>query len=97
MTNLEALLIQHKTERTLLTVRQALDVFALKEKGDADKMLHPEVADLIAKFDTATNAIAARIQGLISSQGLSAEDKAALQTEVDNLTALGADPANPVP
>lgn len=57
----------------------------------------PAVAALIAKFDAATDAIAARIQRLIDAGTLSAEDQAALQGEVDKLTTLGKDPDNPVP
>lgn len=56
------------------------------------------VAALIAEFDAATDAIAARIQKLIDNSGqLSDEDKAALQGEVDKLNVLGQDPNNPVP
>lgn len=57
----------------------------------------PEVAALISKFDVATTAIADRIAKLMAGAHLSAEDQAALQAEVDKLTALGADPNNPVP
>ena len=56
------------------------------------------VAQLVGEFDVASNAIAARIQTLINnSQTLSADDTKALQDEVDKLTALGKDPANPIP
>lgn len=58
----------------------------------------PAVAALITEFDTATDAIAARIQTLINNSGtLSADDKAALQAEVDKLNLLGQDPNQPVP
>lgn len=57
----------------------------------------PKVADLITEFDTATDAIAARIQRLIDAGGLSPESQAALQNEVDKLNQLGQDPNNPVP
>lgn len=60
-------------------------------------MIDPKVAALIAEFDAATNAIAARIQRLIDAGGLTAESQAAFQSEVDKLNALGADPAQPVP
>lgn len=57
----------------------------------------PKVAALITEFDTATDAIAARIQRLINAGGLNADSQAALQAEVDKLNALGQDPQNPVP
>lgn len=60
-------------------------------------MVDPKVAALIAEFDTATNAIAARIQRLIDAGGLSPESQAALEGEVAKLTALGSDPEAPVP
>ncbi len=59
---------------------------------------NPAVAALITQFDAATDKIAARIQKILANaQGLSAEDTAALQAEIDKLNALGEDPANPVP
>lgn len=60
-------------------------------------MVDPKVAALVTEFDSATNAIAARIQKLIDAGGLNAESQAALQSEVDKLTALGSDPSDPVP
>ncbi len=62
-----------------------------------------EVSDLVkdyaSKIDAATNAIAARIQKLIDQLAAGTvspdEVKAALQPEVDKLTALGQDPAVP--
>jgi len=57
----------------------------------------PKVAELITKFDNATDAIAARIQRMIDAGGLNPESQAALQAEVDKLNLLGQDPANPVP
>lgn len=64
--------------------------------------LDPTIANLIAQIDNATTAVANRIQALIdkannAGQLTSAEIAAALQPEVDRLTALGSDPANPVP
>ncbi len=58
-----------------------------------------DAANLITAFDTATDNIAARIQRLIDKPtvGLSPDDKAAFQAEVDKLNSLGQDPANPVP
>lgn len=65
-------------------------------------MIDPTIADLLSKIDSATTAVAARIQSLIdkannAGQLTSAEIAAALQPEVDRLTALGSDPDNPVP
>jgi len=96
MTNVEALKIQHHTEMTLLAIRQMLDL-ALLTKEEQEMAVDPKVAALITEFDTATNAIAARIQKLIDAGGLNADSQAALQAEVDKLTALGQDPANPIP
>jgi hypothetical protein len=57
---------------------------------------------LIKAFDDATNLIAARIQKLIDLAAANgsvseAELRAALAPELDKLTALGKDPAIPVP
>ncbi len=95
MTNLEALRIQHCTERKVMWIRQSLELAQLENPNMA---VSPEVAALITKFDTATDNIAARIAKLIAtSQTLSADDSAALQAEVDKLNTLGQDPNNPVP
>lgn len=95
MTNLEALTISQRIERRLLRIRQMLDIHDLKEPNMA---VSQAVADLIAAFDAATDKIAARIAALIASSGtLSADDKTALQAEVDKLNVLGQDPNNPVP
>ena len=95
MTKLEALLLKQDIRRKVLDIQQALDRLNLKEP---DMAVSQDVATLITEFDTATNAIAARISKLMAaSTTLSADDKTALQAEVDKLTALGQDPANPVP
>lgn len=95
MTNLEALTIYHGIQRKLLALNQLID---LKSLENPDMPVSPVVADIISKFDVATSAIAARIQNLVNAApSLSAEDQAAFQTEIDKLTALGADPNNPVP
>ena len=95
MTNLEALIIAQRIQLRLVRVNQAIDRFQLENK---DMAVSPAVAALVTEFDTATNAIAARIQDLINtSSTLSADDTAALQAEVDKLTVLGQDPNNPVP
>ena len=59
-----------------------------------------QVKDFAAKIDAATNAIAVRIQTLIdkinAGTATPEEIAAVLQPEVDRLTELGKDPANPV-
>lgn len=96
MTNLEALRLRHEIERRLLCVRQMLELAELKDKHD---MVSPDLASFITQIDTATDKIAARIQALINkpSAGLSDDDKAALQAEVDKLNLMGQDPNNPLP
>jgi hypothetical protein len=94
MTNLDALKVMHRIRHKLLNIEQALDLADLKEKHVA---VDPTIAALIAKFDAATDKIAARIQKLIDAGGLNADSTAALQSEVDKLNLLGEDPANPVP
>ena len=95
MTRLQALLIQHATQRRLLDIQQALDLAELK--GKENEMVSPEVQVYITAFDTATSNIAARIQALIDKPtvALSADDKAALQAEADKLDQLGKDPNVP--
>ena len=62
-----------------------------------------DLKDLTAKIDDATNKIAAKIDALTQKITNSMTDqevadvKAGLQAEIDKLTALGADPVNPVP
>lgn len=95
MTNLEALRIMQRIQARILHVNHLLD---LAEEGKKETtMVDPKVAALITQFDSATNAIAARIQRLIDAGGLNAESEAALQAEVDNLTKLGQDPNQPIP
>jgi hypothetical protein len=93
--NLEALKIRHRIQLRLLRLNQALDLRLLENPNMA---VSTGVAALITEFDTATDAIAARIQKLIdTSTTLSADDTAALQAEVNKLNLLGQDPNNPVP
>jgi hypothetical protein len=88
--------MQH-IQRTALAIQQAMDLMEYQTMEEANNMVDPKVAALIVQFDEATNRIAARIQKLVDAGGLSADSEAALQAEVVKLTALGADPANPVP
>ncbi len=83
-----------RIQSRMLAVSQALDIAELE---NPDMAVSAPVAALITEFDTATNAIAARIQKFINTPNPTPDDIAALQAEVDKLTALGADPANPVP
>jgi len=65
--------------------------------------LSQDLKDLVAQIDTATNQVASRIDALTAkitnslSDSEVADIKAGLKAEVDKLTALGANPANPVP
>jgi hypothetical protein len=63
--------------------------------------LSQQVLDVLAQLDSATNAVAARIQAQITTlQQLHPDDTdiiAALQAEVTTLNGLAANPANPVP
>lgn len=74
--------------------RRRLDTMATRAEFDA----------VVAKFNDATNSIAARITALedrITNAGLDSETEAAVLAELhavaDGLKALGADPENPVP
>jgi hypothetical protein len=99
MTNQEGLQALQRIQAKLLGVTHAIDLFELQEKEMA---LDPKITAVIQAIDTATNDIAARIQKLIDAAAnagtlTSDEIAAALQPEVDKLTALGKDPNNPVP
>lgn len=96
MTMLEALRVAHKIQRRLLHVNQALEISELTEEEKA-MPVSPEVAELILGFDSATDKVAARIQRLVDKSGLSAEEKAAFQAEIDKLNLMGQDPENPLP
>jgi hypothetical protein len=87
--------LQH-AQMTILRMKHMLDINDLTDE-EKNEMVDPKVAAIITEFDNATNAIAARIQRLIDGGGLNAESQAALQAEVAKLTALGSDPADPIP
>jgi hypothetical protein len=64
--------------------------------------MNAETTAILARIDTATNGIAAKLQALIDKADqagtvTAAEINAALGPEVARLEALAADPANPVP
>ena len=96
----------------MLTFNVRMDdrvVRQLTRIGDVLVALKDELQALIAALNTATNSVADEIAKLkqqiadllANPDAITAEDKAAieagLQAQVDRLTALGADPANPVP
>jgi len=90
MTNLEALQALHHTQRALLDITQNLDVLELKER---EMPIDTTVQNVINALDTATTNVATRIQALIDNPPNStAELVAALQPEVDKLSALGTQP-----
>jgi hypothetical protein len=96
MNRKEFVKITQRITRNLLTAAQTLEILELE---NPDMPVSPDVAAVIAEFDTATNAIADRIQRLINrpNSPLSAEDKAAFSAEVVKLQALGKDPEEPIP
>jgi hypothetical protein len=69
------------------------------ERVNAMSQVLDQIKDYAAKIDEATNAIAARIQALIDKVNAGTatpeEIAAVLQPEVDKLSELGKDPANP--
>jgi hypothetical protein len=88
-------------EKILRCQRRILNnqILVLERIEDMSQVLD-QVKDFAAKIDEATNAIAARIQTLIdkitAGTATPEEIAAVLQPEVDRLTELGKDPANPV-
>ena len=89
MTNLQALDILHRIQQNLLTAEQKLNLLDIK--GAEQMGISPTVADIIKAVDDASNKIAARIAALVANSGLTADEKAAFQAEVDKLNALGSD------
>ena len=96
----------------MLTFNVRMDdrvVRQLTRIGDVLVALKDELQALITALNTATNSVADEIAKLkqqiadllANPDSITPEDKAAieagLQAQVDRLTALGADPANPVP
>jgi hypothetical protein len=71
----------------------------LIERIESMSQVLDQIKDYAAKIDEATNAIAARIQVLIDKVNTGTatpeEIAAVLQPEVDKLSELGKDPANP--
>ncbi len=94
MTVLESVKRLHQIQHNLLSLNQQLDLINLE---GAHMAVSPAVQTILDAVDAATNAIAARIAALVAGAGLSADDKAAFQTEIDKLTALGKSDVIPVP
>jgi hypothetical protein len=75
----------------------------LEQKVDQLMAVSQEIKSLVSQIDAATNEIAADLTALRDqiAGGVDAataeEIRAGLQTQVERLTALGQDPANPVP
>ena len=87
-------------EKILRRQQRILDcqIITMERIEDMSQVLD-QIKDFAAKIDAATNTIAARIQALIdkvnSGTASSEEIAAVLQPEVDRLTEMGKDPANP--
>jgi methyl-accepting chemotaxis protein len=87
-------------EKLLRGQQRILDyqIITMERIEDMSQVLD-QIKDFAAKIDEATNAIPARIQALIdkvnSGTASSEEIAAVLQPEVDRLTEMGKDPANP--
>lgn len=94
MTTVDAVKKLQGMERTLLYCSQTLDLMLLQR---GDHLIPPDVQSIIDKLKTATDGVAARIARIMAAGGLSPEAMTALQLEVDNLTAMGQDPTNPLP
>lgn len=72
------------------------ELVSLVTKGFAT--MRQDIIDFAAKVDAATTVIANEIAALAAaSSGLAPDEKTKLQSIVDRLTALAADPNNPVP
>lgn len=75
----------------------------LAQLKEAIMAISQDLQTVLTRIDTATNAIAARLDALAAkiSTDMSAEDVAAVQAtltaDADRLEAMGKDPANPAP
>jgi len=95
MTKSEALQMVHRIQRAQLAMKQGLDLALLV---DGETMIQPDVQEFLTGMDAATDAVAARLQRLADkAPGLNAESKAALQSEITKLQAMGKDPEDPFP
>ena len=90
--------LHHHSDPALLEVISRLGT--LERKIDA---MHAETKQLVVELNDATNAVAAKLDKLITNAdgGLTLEEavehNAALAAIRDQLRAMGADPANPIP
>jgi methyl-accepting chemotaxis protein len=87
-------------EKLLRGQRRILDnQTTIIERIESMSQVLDQIKDFAAKIDEATNVIAARIQALIdkvnSGTATPEEIAAVLQPEVDRLTEMGKDAANP--
>lgn len=87
----------------LIIVLYVVTVVYIKTRFDKlETKMNEDTRQIIARFNEATNRVAAKIQALIDQAAQSgsvteAEIRAALEPTVAHLEALGADPADPVP
>ena len=87
-------------EKLLRSQRRILDnqISTIERIEDMSQVLN-QIKDFAAKIDEATNTIAARVQALVDKVNAGTatpeEIAAVLQPEVDRLTEMGKDPANP--
>lgn len=62
--------------------------------------MNAETQALIARLNAATSAVAARITALlgeVAADAMTAETRAAFETQIAALEAMGANPTNPLP
>jgi flagellar hook-associated protein FlgK len=87
-------------EKLLRSQRRILvnQIITMERIEDMSQVLD-QIKDFAAKIDEATNTIATRIQALVDKVNAGTatpeEIAAVLQPEVDRLTEMGKDPANP--
>lgn len=99
MRTLAAILLLHILISAAWAASVAGKLADLKRKVIQMGLKQAQFDAAISSLNTATNAIAARLQKLIDDEGdvISQESLDALTADVANLQALGADPNNPVP
>ena len=70
---------------------------SLNRKVDAIMAVGVETARVIADIDAETTRIAVKLAEVIANSDLTPEEKAAFDSLIVRLKAIGADPENPVP
>ena len=99
---------KRKQEKRLKRLEQGQErvlslLWSIRAMGEQQMAISQDIKDLLKKIDAATNDVAARIQKLSDQLAggvtpeAALEIQAGLQAEVDRLTAMATDPANPVP